>query len=597
MFLSRRSARAVFALIVAMSLLSACLGDSNSDRITPTATEEPTASPTATEEPTPEPSETGGTLIIGIPNEPDTLNFTLTDSVSALRVISVLDSRLIRIRSDGDYEAQLLEQVPTVENNGVSPDGLVWTLNFKPELAWSDGETLDANDFLFTWNTITSSGYPAINPDGWNLIQRISLSNGSLTATVHLREASPAFLDDVLAGASENGGGLLLPEHLFEDMSISEISSSGYGDENRISNGPFTLGDWDDGEQIILERNEHFHGPEPRLERIIFRFLNEPQEATDFLTTGEIDLGINFSETALIELTQVPDVTMYLTPIPAGARMFGLNLNDPLDLTKPHPILSEPSIRRALVLGFNRDRLVNELFLGQTTVAVSPLDNSPWMNDALESYPYDPDAAEALLETEGWEVGDDGIREKDGVRLRLAHSTILGEDPGAAIHQRLQEAFIADMLEIGVEIIARNFTLEQFDAPFEEDGILATRQFDIVDLPPVSLWPVSEQLGWQFASLSIPTDKRAGGNLMGYRNSQVDMLLRQAAGTLDKTEQQKLLNEAQAEILEEIPVIPVYDQITINASQVYVQGLQPGAMSGLWWNPEDWWVDREAVTE
>lgn len=591
MVASRCWTRVILPLLCLTLILPGCTVRGGTATAPPEATATINALPTA--DPTAATPESGGSLIIAIPEEPDTLNFSLTTQRAARWVISSLNARLIRVRSDGTLEPQLLREVPTPENGGITEDGRVYTLRFREELRWSDGEPLDARDFQFTWQALTHPSYPATDRSGWEQIESVEISADYLTATVRLREPSASFLETVLAGSSDSSAGLLLPAHALEETSPQDIPTSGFGQETYVGSGPFRLERWTEGEQLVVERNEHFVGPEPRLERIVFRFVPDPRQAINYLTTGEVDLAVDLPETALPDLAQAPNASYLLTPRGGAVASYAFNLNDPDALDEPHPLFSDPAVRLAIALGFDRLTVVKELLFDQTTVGITPLDHTPWQDPTLAAYPFDPVQAARVLDAAGWTVQPDGIRARDGVRLSFTHTTTLGEDPDSVLRRQIQEAFIEDMRAIGIEVQPHNYPLVQIEGP---RGVRATRRFDMIDLIDERRGG-PEKLVRLFASDSIPTAADpTGGNAIGYVNSDVDQLLEAQARELDHTERSRKIDRIQRRIHEDVPLIPIYAHLEIDVSRRYVQGLDPGPVSGLWWNPEEWWVNRsEAI--
>lgn len=566
-------------------------------RATPQA---PTGVPAATgtsayttPSPTVQQPETGGTLIVALPAEPDSLNFTLARTAVARWVLSTVDARMVRIAGDGSLQAQLLSSVPTIDNGGITDNGQVYKLHFRDGLQWSDGEPLDARDFLFTWRTITDPAYPAASRAGWDLIQGVEISDDRLTAVVRLRQPSAAFFDDVIAGSTDTGGGFLLPEHVLGDLPVAEIPSSLYSGDKHVGSGPFEVAKWTPGEQLVVERNSRFAGTRARLDRIVFRPMPNPRQALGYLTTGEVDVAVRLPESSLAEVAQVAEAAVLVTPRAGVIESYAFNLDDPNDLARPHPIFSDPAVRQAIAFGFNRQAVAANTLLGHAKVAITPLDQSPWASQDLAPYPFDPEKAVRLLDAAGWRVQSDGIRAKGGTRLSFSLTTVLGDAPGAALRRQVQDAFVSDMRAIGIQVIPRNYTSQEITDPA---GILATRRFDMIDLSGERVLDPSS-LAWRFGSASVPTPQHpGGGNVMGYRNAVVDQLINQQAGAADPATRRSLLNNLQRRIYEDLPLIPLYDLLEIDVARQYVQGLNPGSASGLWWNPEEWWVDRKGAT-
>jgi peptide/nickel transport system substrate-binding protein len=584
---SRRSLRSAAWLIGLLLLLPGCMVSKSA----PTATASPASATPGTAPPTAKP-EKGGTLVVAMPLEPDILNFTLSNSTATLDTLSALDARMIRIRDDGTYEPQLLTDVPTLDNNGVSSDGLTWILHFRPKLEWSDSKPLDARDFFFTWKTITNSSYPAISRDGWNDIASIALSPDNLTATLSLNQPSGEILDTILAGGSESPAGFLLPQHIFEDVPVGEIARSDYGDTGHVGSGPFEIAKWSQGDQLTMQRNDHYFGDSARLDKIVLRFVPDSREVMSSLSTGELDLAVDLPETSVVDLRQIPSVNQKVTPKAGAVETLAINLNDPENLTRPNPVLSDLGVRRAMMLGFNRQKIVDEFLNGQTSVAITPLDYTPWSAPDLKPYPFDQAEARQALDVAGWTVQSDGVRAKNGVRLSFTLTGEQGDSPQAVLAQRIEKAFVMDMATIGIQVEQRSVSDDELNGDLRSGGVLANRSFDVVDLQENQRSGVAH-FAWRFDSHNVPSQLDPyGGNIMGYSNLLVDSALEGQSRAIDRQSRSEFLFAAQRSIYRDLPVIPVYDHIEVDASRSYVYGLKPGSVSGLWWNVESWWINR-----
>lgn len=588
---SRRWARAAVWLLGLVLLVPGCVIRSS----TPATTVSPSAATPGEVTPTVKP-EKGGTLVVAMPTEPDILNFTLSDSTATLDALSALDARMIRIRDDGTYEPQLLTEVPTLQNNGISADGLTWLLHFRPKLEWSDGKPLDARDFYFTWKTVTNSSYPAISRSGWDDIASVALSSDNLTATLTLKQTSGDLLDTVLAGGSESNAGFLLPEHVFDGVPVTEIARSHYGDTDHVGSGPFTLAKWSQGDELVMERNDHYFGSSARLDKIVLRFVSDSREVMSSLSTGEVDVAVDLPETSVVDLRQIPNVTEEITPKAGAVEMLAVNLNDPQNLSQPNSMLSDLAVRRAMILGFNRQKVVDDLLNGQTSVAITPLDYTRWSPTDLKPYAYDPAEARQSLDVAGWTLQNDGVRAKNGVRLSLSVTTIQGDTPEAVLSQRIAKSFEADMAAIGIQVQVREVANTELTAQRSAGGILANRSFDVVLLPEIQRSGISSFVS-RFDGHNIPSqDNPSGGNVMGYSDVVVDSALEGQSSAVDQQSRDEFINAAQRSIYRDLPVIPIFDEFQVDASQSFVKGLKPGPISGLWWNVEDWWIDRDQAS-
>jgi peptide/nickel transport system substrate-binding protein len=571
-------------------LVSACNG------ISPVQTDD---TPTVDDEPTTETDdvepEEGGSLVVAIPEEPDSLNFSLTTNPSAQWILSTVDARMIRINAENEYEPKLLREVPTLDNGGISEDGLTYTIRFLPEITWSDGEPVDARDFKFTWETLTSADYPAAALRGWSHIEDVTVSSDNLSAVIRLRTPSAEFVHRVLAGGSGEGAGFLLPRHRLEDISPAEIASHEYGAEEHVGAGPFQIVEWEPGVQLTVERNPEYWGDPPLLDRIVFRFTESPRDAIAQVTTGDVDMSVNLPESALLDAIESDETDAVITPRGGAVKTYAFNFHNPDNLNREHPLFRDPEVRHAIAMGFDRERVIQSLMLNQTEVPGTLLSNTPWEHEGLDPIPYDPERAAELLEEAGWELDDDGVRYRSGVAMNFTITTTAGGDPDAVLRQRVQDLFIEDMAELGILVEAVNYEPNQLFGTDDQVGILADRNFDMVDIP----WNDRTTLDMFIERVSeafIPSPEYPeGANLMGYSNEEVNRLLREQATTLDPSERAELLSEVQEIFMNDTPVIPVYEHIEIDVVRRYVNGLEPGPMSGLWWNVEEWWISSGEV--
>jgi peptide/nickel transport system substrate-binding protein len=570
-------------------LVTAC------DSVTPIPSDDvtqPDADPTAD---TDEEPEEGGSLVVSIPEEPDSLNFSLTTRPSAQWILSTVDARMIRINADNEYEPQLLREVPTLENGGISEDGLSYTIRFLPDVTWSDGEPVDARDFRFTWETLTAPDYPAAVLRGWTLIEDVTVSSDNLSAVIRLRNPSAEFINRVIAGGSGEGAGFLLPRHRLEEIPSGEIATHEYGAEEHVGAGPFQIVEWEPGEQLTVERNTEYWGDPPLLDRIVFRFVDAPRDAISYVTTGDVDMAVNLPESSLLDAIESDETEAVITPRGGAVKTYAFNLDNPDNLNMDHPIFRDPEVRRAIVMGFDRWRVIEQLMLNQTEVPGTLLSNTLWEHGQLDPIPFDPERAAELLEEAGWELGNDGLRYRSGVAMSFIFTTTAGDDPDAVLRQRVQELFIEDMADLGIQVEAVNYEPERLYGTDEQPGVLGERAFDMVDIP----WNDRTTLDMFVERVSeafIPSPNYPqGANLMGYTNEDVNRLLRAQATTLDPEERAELLREVQEIFMEDTPVILVYEHIEIDVIRNYVHGFSSGPVSGLWWNTEEWWISPDEV--
>jgi peptide/nickel transport system substrate-binding protein len=203
-----------------------------------------------------------------------------------------------------------------------------------------------------------------------------------------------------------------------------------------------------------LTANPAFFLGKPKIQRVLFLVAADPDARANLILAGTADAVDNiysFSNPARLE--KLADYQYY--PVP-GLNLIYINFNqrDPGDSSKPHPILADPVMRKALVLAADRELIAKATYGPFTRSPGAPL--SAILGRALDAPPtpaYDTSAARKLLESRGWTDHDnDGIRDKDGRPLTLS---LLVPAPVAArrvMATRLQEAYRGLGIDLRLDI-------------------------------------------------------------------------------------------------------------------------------------------------
>ena len=167
------------------------------------------------------------------------------------------------------------------------------------------------------------------------------------------------------------------------------------------------------------------------------------------------------------------------------------------------------------------------------------------------------------------------------MRLTFTNTTLDGDDPQAMLRRRIQEQLIHDLAAVGIQVVPRNLPAADFAAA------LSARSFESVDLWNDARAGVAQFI-WLFSS-----GVSGGGNIMGYHSATVDQALASAATAGSAELRRRFLDLAQTQVHADLPVIALFAHQEIDASRTHVHGLDPGPRSGLWWNVETWWLERD----
>ncbi len=293
-----------------------------------------------------------------------------------------------------------------------SSDGLTWTVHIRDDVKFTDGEPLTASDVAFTYNTVKASS-------SVNDFTMLDYAEAADDTTVIFHMKTPFSIWPYTMAIVG-----IVPEHAY--------NSETYG-QNPIGSGRYILKQWDRGQQVILEANPEYYGEAPKMKRVTILFMEE-DAAFLAVQAGQADLAY----TSATYSDQAPEGYNLLSVESVDNR--GINLP-----TQGNPVTSDLTVRRAINIGIDREEMIANVLNGYGTPAYSVCDQMPWYNEASQ-VEYDPEGAASLLDEAGWILGDDGVREKDGVRAEL---TILysSED---SVRQGLAADLSGQLGELGI---------------------------------------------------------------------------------------------------------------------------------------------------
>lgn len=305
----------------------------------------------------------------------------------------------------------------------VSDDGLTWTVTIRDDVCFTDGEPLTAEDVAFTYNTVKASS-------SVNDFTMLDYAQAADDTTVVFHMSRPYSIWPYTMAIVG-----IVPAHAYD--------SASYG-ANPIGSGRYIMKQWDRGQQVIFEANPDYYGEAPSMKKVTILFMEE-DAAYLAVQAGQVDLAYTsatYSDQSpagygLAAYDSVDNRGFSLPAVPAGVNADGVTVGN--DLT------CDVLVRRAINIGVDRQRMIDNVLNGYGTPAYSVCDNLPWYSPASQ-VEYDPAGAAALLDQAGWIMGADGVRVKDGVRasLNLLYSS------GDSVRQALAADFADQLGELGI---------------------------------------------------------------------------------------------------------------------------------------------------
>jgi peptide/nickel transport system substrate-binding protein len=389
---------------------------------------------------------------------PSILNPFLSGGTKDVDSSNLILEPLARYDQTGTMVPFLVEEIPTLENGGVSEDLTSITWKLKPGLLWSDGSAMTSADVVFTWE------YCAHPEGGCAQARKFEGVSGveavdDLTIKINFSEARPNPYGPFVGGESP-----IIQKAQFENCTGTRASECTEQNFNPIGTGPFRVVEFKTNDVIQLEANPNYRDPaKPRFATMTLKGGGDAEGAgRAVMETGEMDYAWNLQlpPTVIAQMAAAGKGTP-VSSFGTLVERIEMNMTDPSpnlpegerSTTKhPHPILSDERVRRALSMAIDRE-LLAEIGYGQAGQATCDLVPAPiaFAANNTSCLTQDIEGAKALLEEAGWTVGAGGVREKDGKRLSLSYLTSTN-----AVRQDFQALIKQWWEEIGVETELRN---------------------------------------------------------------------------------------------------------------------------------------------
>jgi peptide/nickel transport system substrate-binding protein len=510
------------------------------------------------------PSRPTGQVIAGISQEPTVFNPLLLHIEVDEGVYMNLFSPLWSVDPDGHFVPELVSEVPTTANGGISADGLTWKLKLRADVTWHDGAPFTADDVKYTLDLINNHDFPAFSRSGHELVKDITVA--SPTEISWRMEKPFAPYPSILAWT------FIVPKHLLEQE--SDIRKPKFAGAP-VGTGPFKWSERVPGDHITLVANEKYHGPGPYIERLVFKYIPDLTVLFTQFRTGDIDyIGLQgISADHYAEAKELKDRTIYVVPLPF-IEMFGFNLG--------RPQFKELAVRQAMYMSVDKDSIIKDVYYGLPAPAESFLPAQAWaINTNLPKHQYDPDGAKKLLDDAGWKPGAGGVREKNGVRLEFTNSTTAGNHLREQVQQVLQQGW----QDLGIKI-----TIKDLPPAVMWGDYWMQSQFDtgVVGVDFMS-GPDPESSDY-LRSTSTGAKGGSGQNTWQYVNPEVDKLLDAGGTTLDQAKRVPMYRKIQEIVRQELPFLPLFQYSFVEGTKAKLVGFVPNVnVRSNCWNISTWY--------
>jgi peptide/nickel transport system substrate-binding protein len=486
----------------------------------------------------------------------------------------------------GNYVPELAAEIPSVANGGISPDGLTITWQLKPCLFWSDGEPITSADVKFTWASIVDPNNTPNSTYGYEKIKNIEIIDDQ-TFTIQFNELNPVW--QLLFATSPYGPGSILPSHILQGK--TGLQSDPFVHQPTVSSGPFVISEWVTGDHITLLPNPNFYKGRAKLDRVIIKVTPDELPA---LQAGDVDLAPNLSMSDMATLASLePKVHTKFSPDGFVLNYFfnqgttvGVNNQGQSDKDGFCPF-QDGRVRKAILLGINRQAIVDSLFYGNTKVPASLWPNSYWSDDSLQPMGYDSETAKQLLDEAGYVDRDgDGVREGE-CNGQLVKFSINFSTTTIQTRQTIAQMVKADLALIGIDFQPNFIPGGTFYGSYANGGPLARGDFDMASYG-YGFYPNPSASGY-FSCSQVPSANNPNNaNSQHLCDAQLDDLASRIDMTADTVQRKQALINLQQYIYNNTLAIPIYEYVGVTgyADRFIIPSF--GEIGGINWNTEEW---------
>ena len=526
-----------------------------------------------------------------------TVNPYLSGGTKDIEAASLVLEPLARYDDSGTMVPALAAAIPTVENGGVAADlrSVTWTL--KQGVTWSDGTPFTAADVAF------SAAYCLNEEMGCNPISKFADVSGIEALDDRTVRIDFAVAKPFPYGPFVGSNAPILQKAQFEACTGARAQTCTAQNFGPIGTGPFKVDEFRANDVIVLSANERYREPDkPAFASVTFKGGGDAASAARaVLATGEFDYAWNLQiEPEVLEQMVASGRGTVVAGFGTMVERLVVNQTDSdqslgpetrslhLDGANPHAFLSDPSVRRALSLAIDRRVLVDFGYGAAGRVACNILPApAVYASSANEScVTPDIEAATHILDEAGWLPGDDGVRQKDGVRLSILYQTSTN-----SVRQGTQALVKQMWREIGVETELRNIDAAVFFGgdpaspdtymKFYADIQMYTNNFDGVD-------PEAYMANWSCSEIPGPDNQWLGGNIPRACNAGYDALVAELAVTASLEARAAIAKRMNDIVVQNHYVIPLVWRAKISAHANTLKGVRMNPWDSELWNIADW---------
>lgn len=448
------------------------------------------------------------------------------------------DTKLSRLVAPGltTVDNPAMEPVPLLAERIDQLDELTWQVVLRPGLRFSTGAPVTADDVVFTFRSVMDPALGSLQRKAF--AERFAAVDALDERTVRFRLHRPlaTFLSDIEFGiVSRAAAG---PDGRFPGGRV-------------VGAGPWAIASFTP-EQVELVASPHADAP-PRLARLTVRVVRDANARALMLVGGSADFAQNAVRVDLVGHVAERERVDVVSGPSAILTYLMFNNRD--------PVLADPRVRRAIAHAIDRERIVAAKLGGRAELATGLLPGSHWAyRGEVARYPFDPARAAALLDEAGYPDPDGP---GPAPRLRLSYKTSADQ-----FRVAVARVIASQLAEVGIAVEVRSFEFGTFFTDIKAGNFqLATMQTSEITEPDFYYT--------YFHSSRIPSPADPGAhNRWRYASAKVDDLVERARAVSDRAERRRLYGEVQAQLADDLPIVPLWHEHNVAVVNVDVDGYE-----------------------
>ena len=501
---------------------------------------------------------------------------------------------LISFDPEGNYIPVLAAEVPTLQNGGIARDGLSVTWKIKRNVQWHDGKPLTADDFVFTWEYAADPATTAISAGTYKDVARIEKLD-ALTLKIVYKAPNPAWFQTF-------GGTLcVIPKHVFEPFKGAK-SREAPANLKPVGTGPYRIVDFKPGDAIRAELNPNYHEPNwPFFDRLELKGGGDAVSAARaVIQTGEYDFAWNIQveDDVLRRMEQGGKGRTDIAPA-AGIEHLLCNFSDPWtevdgergSAKSAHPFLTDPAVRQALSLLVDRASIQEQLYGRQGQATANYLNAPSRFRSPNTRWEFSVDKANAVLDQAGWKRGADGIRTKDGKRLKMVYQTSINP-----VRQKTQAIVKQAAAKAGIDMELKSVVASVYFGSDPGNPDTSSKFWADLQMYAFNMTsgPEPQRFMDPFVSWEIATKANnwAGRNNTRWRNEEYDRAWKAAESEMDPVKRAALFIRMNDLLTQNNVIVPITWRANISAISNKLRSTDICGWDSSFWNLTHW--HREA---